>query len=70
MLSLWGNYMNIDIKMAPKDKKNIRGLCGNFDGDVTNDLAHSDGKQSFLTTGTYYYSRKHEEFINSWRFVV
>jgi hypothetical protein len=60
--------MNTDIKMAPKDKKNVRGLCGNFDGDETNDLVHSDGKTSSLDTDKFYFSRHHEEFINSWRF--
>ncbi|XP_060602737.1 uncharacterized protein LOC132755831 [Ruditapes philippinarum] len=60
-------YMNIDIKMAPKDKYNVRGLCGNFDGDATNDLVHSNQKISALKTETVFYRRHHEEFANSWR---
>jgi ribulose kinase len=55
--------------MAPKDKRNVLGLCGYFDADVTNDLVHSDGKTSTLNAEIDYFKRHHEEFINSWRFV-
>lgn len=49
--------------MAPKDLNNVRGLCGMFDGDRTNDLVHRDGKVSPLgNSGSH-----HKEFANSWR---
>ncbi|XP_053387633.1 von Willebrand factor D and EGF domain-containing protein-like isoform X3 [Mercenaria mercenaria] len=63
--STYAKFMNIDIVMAPKDKNNVQGLCGNFDGDMTNDLVHSDGTISELKNkrgGSH-----HEDFANSWR---
>ena len=51
--------------MAPKDLKNVYGLCGKFDGDMTNDLVHSDMRTESLTTSSY---TEHIDFANSWRF--
>jgi hypothetical protein len=60
---IWGNVMNIDVYMSAKDFGNVAGLCGNFDGDISNDLEHRDGTISDDYNRSY-------KFADSWRFVV
>jgi hypothetical protein len=55
--------MNIDVYMSAKDFGNVAGLCGNFDGDASNDLEHRDGTISNDKNRSY-------KFADSWRFVV
>ncbi|XP_060574456.1 uncharacterized protein LOC132732110 [Ruditapes philippinarum] len=57
---LWGNVMNIDVYMSAKDFGNVAGLCGNFDGDRSNDLEHRDGTISDDNNRSY-------KFADSWR---
>ncbi|XP_060602735.1 uncharacterized protein LOC132755828 [Ruditapes philippinarum] len=57
---LWGHVMNIDVYMSPKDFGNVAGLCGNFDGDRSNDLEHRDGTISYDNNRSY-------RFADSWR---
>ncbi|XP_060586572.1 uncharacterized protein LOC132742242 [Ruditapes philippinarum] len=52
--------MNIDVYMSPKDFENVAGLCGNFDGDRSNDLEHRNGTISYDDNKSY-------RFADSWR---
>jgi len=65
LIHYWGEAMNIDIFMAPKDRNNIDGLCGNFDGNPSNDLLHRDGVTMSQTVTTR--RGHHIEFANTWR---
>ncbi|XP_060586574.1 uncharacterized protein LOC132742244 [Ruditapes philippinarum] len=59
-LHMWSDTMNIDVYMSPKDFGNVAGLCGNFDGDRSNDLEHRDGTISYDDNRSY-------NFADSWR---
>ncbi|XP_060602736.1 uncharacterized protein LOC132755829 [Ruditapes philippinarum] len=61
-LSLMTRFINIDILMAPKDKYNLRGLCGYFDNKKSNDMVHRD-----RTTSTINVDYPYTDFVNSWR---
>ena len=51
------NYvMHIDIYPTPAEFNNVEGLCGNFNGDPSDDFVMSDGSK---TTST-------DEFSLSW----
>ena len=58
--------MNIDITMAPKDLKNIEGLCGQFDNDPSNDFLHADGTKSEKTPENI--NSHFSKFTESWRY--
>ncbi|XP_053387193.1 uncharacterized protein LOC123542679 [Mercenaria mercenaria] len=60
-LHTWSDTMNIDIYMSAKDFGNMVGLCGYFDGDVSNDLLHRD---SVTISNDDNWSYK---FADSWR---
>jgi hypothetical protein len=62
-LHMWSDTMNIDVYMSPKDFGNVAGLCGNFDGDRSNDLEHRDGTISYDNNRSY-------KFADSWRYVM
>ena len=58
----WSNTMNIDIYMFAKDFGNVDGLCGNFDGNKSNDLLHRDKVTiSFDDNRSF-------RFADSWRY--
>ncbi|KAH3881530.1 hypothetical protein DPMN_005456 [Dreissena polymorpha] len=54
------NTMNVDIYMAPKDKKQTEGLCGYFDGNNANDFRTRNG--TTISASSYPYA-----FTRSWR---
>ncbi|XP_035829885.1 uncharacterized protein LOC106014199 isoform X2 [Aplysia californica] len=55
------NFINVWVKAAGSSFGQIRGLCGNFDDDASNDLVRSDGILSNETGKTP------NEFSLSWR---
>ncbi|WAR01759.1 VWDE-like protein [Mya arenaria] len=47
----WGKYvLNIDIYPSPDDFGQVEGLCGNFNGDPTDDLAYRDTGDLWVPT--------------------
>ncbi|XP_052281256.1 uncharacterized protein LOC127878769 [Dreissena polymorpha] len=66
-LPLYRGYMNIDIYLSAKDFEEGQGLCGTYNGDMTDDLIHQDGLSSDLQQTVDCFLRRHDSFINSWR---
>jgi hypothetical protein len=60
---LFENTLNIDIFMAPKDERNVLGLCGKFDNSQTGDLLHSDDR---TVSSSYNYYDGPLDFVASW----
>ena len=42
-ISLSGYQINVAVTASPADVEASEGLCGWYDGDVSNDLRYSDG---------------------------
>jgi len=65
--SKWWSTMNIQIYPSPEDMGKLEGLCGNFNGDRSDDLRHSDGT---LTQSSNWYWwwwwDDPNEFSSSW----
>ncbi|XP_072530311.1 uncharacterized protein [Salminus brasiliensis] len=57
---IWDKHTRIKIVLQARWKGNVRGLCGNFDGVVTNDLLTRSSSLVFSTL----------EFGNSWKTAV
>ncbi|XP_076860864.1 mucin 5e [Brachyhypopomus gauderio] len=56
----WDRHTRVKVQLHARWKGQVRGLCGNFDGKVTNDLLTSSSSLVFST----------QEFGNSWKAAV
>ncbi|CAH1259110.1 VWDE [Branchiostoma lanceolatum] len=60
-------YIDISIRPSVDDKRKTSGLCGTFDGNITNDGLHSDISTVSTIHENQVMSNGNSAFVNSWR---